>query len=54
MTAWQSSNSRQQKDLIDELARVVQNISETDAQELPDKDPDVPGIHDKLHSLLTC
>ena len=39
--------------LLNQLAKLLQNIPEGEAQELPNKDPDVPGMHDKLYSMLT-
>lgn len=54
MEAWQSSSWAQQAILVNELARLMQSISEAEAQDLPNKDPDVPGFHDNLYTLLTC
>ena len=53
MKAWQESSWQQQNALLDQMARLMQNISEQEAQELPHKDPDVPGIHDRLYGLTT-
>lgn len=54
MEVWQSSSWAQQTSLLNQLAKLMQNISETEAQDLPDKDPDVPGLHDSLYTLLRC
>ena len=54
MEAWQSSSWAQQAILVNELARLMQSISEAEAQDLPSKDPDVPGFHDNLYTLLRC
>ena len=53
MKAWQESSWQQQNALLDQMARLMQNISEHEAQELPHKDPDVPGLHDRLYGLIT-
>ena len=45
MEAWRKSDWKQQNALLDQMAKVLQNISEHEAQELPNKDPDVPGTH---------
>ena len=44
MEAWRKSDWQQQNALLDQMAKVLQNISEQEAQELPNKDPDVPGM----------
>lgn len=53
MEDWQKGSWTQQNALLDQLARVLQNITETEAQDLPHKDPDVPGMHDKLYGMVT-
>lgn len=50
---WQSSNWDQKTALLNQLAKLLQNIPEGEAQDLPNKDPDVPGMHDKLYGMLT-
>ena len=52
MEVWQSSSWAQQTTLLNQLAKLMHNISETEAQDLPHKDPDVPGLHDSLYTLL--
>ena len=40
--------------LLNQLVRVLQSIGEDEAQALPDKDPERPGVYDKLCSVMTC
>ena len=55
MQVWQAASWTQQNTLLDQLARIMQNITEQEAQDLPHKDPDVPGMHDKLYGMVaTC
>ena len=53
METWNSANYSHQNALLDQLARVLQNVTEQEAQDLPNKDPDVPGMHSKLHGMMT-
>ena len=41
----------QQHASLDQLARVLQNITEQEAQDLPEKDSD--GMHSKLHGMAS-
>ena len=52
--AWGQGNHVQCNKLLDQLARQLQNVSEDEAQALPDKDPEVPGMYDKLCSMMVC
>lgn len=52
--AWRQGDHVQRNKLLDQLARVLQNVSEDEAQALPDKDPEVPGMYDKLCSMMVC
>ena len=52
LTVWQSSSWTQRNELVNQLAQLMQSISEEEAQRLPNKDPDVAGMHDKLYGLL--
>ena len=52
--AWQQGGHMQRNLLLDQLVRVLQNVSEEEAQALPDKDPEVPGMYDKLCSMMVC
>ena len=45
MQAWmQSTTARQQREVVSAVAQTLQTISQTEAQALPDKDPDVTAI----------
>lgn len=58
MKTWQQSNWKHQAIIITQLCRVLQSISEEEAQALPLKDPETGGLHDKLcsmcHACVTC
>ena len=55
LAAWQNSKSHGQKrDVISWISKKVQEVSEADAQALPDLDPDHAGFYDELCSKLTC
>ena len=51
---WQQGDHMQRNKLLNQLVRVLQNVSEEEAQALPDKDPETPGMYDKLCSLMVC
>ena len=51
---WQQGDHKQRNLLLDQLVKVLQNVSEEEAQALPDKDPEVPGMYDKLCSMMVC
>ena len=51
MQTWQQGNWKHQGMIITELCRVLQSISEEDAQALPLKDPETGGFQDKLCSM---
>ena len=45
MQAWvQSTTARQQREVVSAVAQTLQTISQAEAQDLPDKDPDVAAI----------
>ena len=50
LAAWQQSNHAQKKALLTLLVKKVHEISEEEAQSLPDKDLDTTGFYDKLLS----
>ena len=52
LEAWQHGDDAQRSKLLDQLVRVLQSVSEEEAQALPDKDPEVPGMYDKLCRML--
>ena len=54
LEAWQHGDRMQRSKLLDQLVRVLQSISEEEAQALPDKDPERPGMYDRVCSLLLC
>jgi len=51
---WQQGDRKQKTLLLTQLVRVLQNISEEEAQSLPGKDPERPGVYDQLCSMLHC
>lgn len=55
LAAWQSSKSHsQRRDVISWISKQVLAIREDDAQALPDRDPERPGLYDEVCSKLTC
>ena len=52
LAAWQQSNHSQKKHLLNLLVRKVHDISEEEAQALPDKDVDTNGFYDKVLSWI--
>ncbi len=52
MAAWQESNSHERGHLLTLITKILQDISEEEAQALPIKDPESAGLHDKLSSFL--
>ena len=52
--AWQQGDRAQRTLLLNSLVRVLQNISEEEAQALSGKDPERPGLYDKLCNTLAC
>lgn len=52
LAAWQQSNHAQKKHLLDMLVRQVHDISEEEAQALPDKDVDISGLYDRVLSWI--
>ena len=52
--AWRQGDRQQRNLLLNQLVRVLQSISEEEAQALPDKDPERPGLYDKLCSMMPC
>jgi len=53
-TSWQQADRKQRVALLNQLVRKLQNISEEEAQAIPDKDPERPGLYDKMCSMLYC
>lgn len=51
---WQQGNRKQRVALLDQLVRVLQSISEEEAQAIPDKDPERPGLYDQICNTLYC
>ena len=51
---WQQGQRQQKEMLLSQLARVLQNISEEEAQALSGKDPETPGLYDKLSGMMGC
>lgn len=53
MTEWErSKGSANRYQLLTELCQTLQNVSEEEAQALPDKDVEIPGLRDILYRLL--
>ncbi len=52
--SWQQADRKQRVALLNQLVRKLQNISEEEAQAIPDKDPERPGFYDKMCSMLYC
>lgn len=50
---WQHGDHTQRNKLLDQLVRVLQSMSEEEAQALPHKDP-VRGMYDKLCGMMVC
>ena len=40
--------------VLDQLVRVLQNVSEEEAQALPNKDPERPGVYDRVCNMMVC
>ena len=53
-TSWQQVDRKQRVALLNQLVRKLQNISEEEAQAIPEKDPERPGLYDKMYSMLYC
>ncbi len=51
---WQQADRRQRVILLNQLVRKLQNIPEEEAQAIPDKDPERPGVYDRMCSMLYC
>lgn len=54
LAAWQQSNHSQKKHLLNLLVRQVHDISEDEAQALPDKDADRNSFYDKVVSWVNA
>lgn len=52
LAAWQQSNHSQKRHLLNLLVRKVHDISEEEAQALPEKDVDTNGFYDKFLSWV--
>lgn len=52
LTAWQQSSHSQKRHLLNLLVRQVHDISEEEAQALPEKDLDTNGCYDKVLNWL--
>ncbi len=48
MQSWTQSNFKHQAMLITQLAKILQSLSTEEAQSLPNKDAETPGVHDRL------
>ena len=53
-TSWQQADRKQRVALLNQLVRKLQNKSEVERQAIPDKDPERPGLYDKMYSMLYC
>ncbi|KAL3133727.1 hypothetical protein ABBQ32_008217 [Trebouxia sp. C0010 RCD-2024] len=54
VAAWQQGDRKRRSLLLNQLVRVLQSISEEEAQALPDKDPERQGVYDKFCSMMAC
>ena len=54
LEAWQHGDRAQRHKLLDQLVRVLQNVTEEEAQALPDKDPERPGVYDRVCNVMVC
>ena len=53
LTAWQTSRSRRERqDVISWISKKVHEITEVEAQALPDRDPEQPSWYDKMCNIL--
>ncbi len=53
-TVWQQADRKQRVALLNQLVRKLQNISEEEAQAITNKDPESPGVYDRLCSMFYC
>ncbi|DBA75054.1 TPA: hypothetical protein ACH3X1_010389 [Trebouxia sp. C0004] len=53
-TVWQQADRKQRVALLNQLVRKLQNISEEEAQAITNKDPESPGIYDRMCSMFHC
>lgn len=54
LDAWQQGDRMQRSKLLDQLVRVLQSVSEEEAQALPDKDPERRSLYDRVCTLMVC